>query len=199
MLQKLILHPRDFFSDFSSVKNQNHIIILLMLAGIERSFDRAMVKNLGDKWELGSVILFSVIMGALLGWLSFYIYAALVSWTSGWINSKISTKNVVEIIAYASVPLITSLVVLLFQIIIFENQMFQSSIFIVDYSFEYFAFYISLALQILLSVYSLIMFIIGLSVIQKISMAKATLNVFLPLLFFLTIAAVIIGIVEVLK
>src|SRR5690606_37035280 len=117
--------------------------------------------NKGDTSDPLSVIAFSVIIGALLGWISFYIYAGFISLMSGWIGKSMSVKSVVQIMAYGSVPMILSLVILAVQIAIFGNQIFQSQIFIADNSFENFL-YIALAfIPALLVLYSFFLFLIG--------------------------------------
>ncbi len=191
LLRLLLLRPFKFFQNFNEIRNENHIIILLTLAGITRGLDRAQVKSLGDKWELDGVLLFSIIMGVLLGWLSFYIYGAMVSGTSTWINGSITTKNAVAAMAYAAIPTIISMFFLFVQVMIFGNAVFQSEIFIDTFSIEWFAFYILSILELIFGIYSFILFAIGLAAIQKFSIAKGFLNALLPAIIFLAIIGIV--------
>lgn len=194
MIKTLLFEPRSFFRNFENFKNEKHIILLFCLAGIVRSFDRAIGKNQGDTWELSSIILFSVIVGALLGWISFYIYGGLISLTSGWIGKSISTESAMQIMAYAVIPMVFSLLILAVQILIFGNQLFQSQIFVNESSFEFYLFNGLLLLQVLLSLYSLYLFIVGISEVHQVSFGRATLYAFLPALGILVIVAVVLSI-----
>lgn len=197
MISELLLKPRQFYRNFESVYNHSHVVFLIVAAGIARAFDRAISKSQGDTWELASVIWFSIIIGALLGWMAFYIYAALVSWTSEWIGGKISTREAVGVMAYAAIPMVFSMIFLAVQIALYGNEVFQSE---VAYGIEDTHFYIYFGLflvQALLGLYSFILFVIGLSEIQNIGTGRALLNAFMPVLFLLAIAAVLIVVMSI--
>lgn len=198
MFKTLLLQPRTFFRHFDSVKNGKHVIILLVLAGISRAFDQAISNNKGDNADLLSVIAFSVILGGLLGWITFYIYAGFISFMSGWIGKSMSVKSVVQVMAYASVPMILSLVILGVQILIFGNQIFQSQIFIAGDSFEFFLYYALAFIPVLLGLYSFFVFLLGISEVHEVSLGKAAVHVLSPLVALVLIVVVLIAIFAVL-
>src|SRR5688500_17387510 len=81
LFTKLWTAPRSVFRLIHELRYEKYFYALLALAGIARAFDRSSMKNAGDTMELSSIIGISVIMGGLFGWFTYYIYAALVSWT----------------------------------------------------------------------------------------------------------------------
>ena len=192
MILKVLLAPREFYRHFPRSRNQTQIVILLILAGIARAFDRAIGKSQGDSWELGTIIVFSILIGGLLGWISFYVYAALVSWTSTWVGGRITGKATLEIMAYAAIPMIFSLVFLSLQMMIYGSRIFRSDDSFAEYDLNFFVYNGLLVIHALLSLYSFALFVIGLSEVQKISVGKAALNALSPIVFFLAIAAIVI-------
>ena len=90
---KIWRSPRRVFRYMHQRGIDDFVQTLLLLAGIFNAFDRAIEKNLGDSMSLLSVIGFSVFGGALLGWISYYLYAALLSWTGKWIGGRASSAT----------------------------------------------------------------------------------------------------------
>ncbi len=94
---KIWISPRMVFKYLNDYSYEKFVTILLILAGITRTFDRASTRGVGDNMSLGRVIILCVILGGLLGWITYYIYAAMISWTGKWLNGKgghkINIKN----------------------------------------------------------------------------------------------------------
>src|SRR5678815_4890564 len=103
---KIWTYPRQVFKFLDETYYDKFVTILLVLAGISRTFDRASLQNMGDKMSLGGVIAFCIVAGVLLGWISYYIYAALLSWTGKWLNGQGNTKSILRMLAHAMLPTI---------------------------------------------------------------------------------------------
>jgi len=104
ILIKIWSKPREIFRYINDNSIDKFTITLLFLAGITRSFDRAVSNNYGDNLSLLVLVLLAVTLGGLLGWLSIYIYAALLNWTGGWLKSKGNTDAIVRMLAHALIP-----------------------------------------------------------------------------------------------
>ena len=170
--------------------DENHydkfVTILLVLSGISRTFDRASIKNMGDQMSLGGVIATCIIAGGLLGWISYYLYAALLSWTGKWLKGQGNTKSILRMLAHAMIPTIVALIFLIPQIIIYGNEVFKSEGDIVSAGLtSNIMVYGSMILEFILGVWTIILAVIGLSVVQKISIGKSILNLLLPILVIL--------------
>lgn len=85
---KIWVTPRPIFQYIHDHQYQKYMVVLMVLAGIGSAFDRASSNNSGDDISLQLVIALSVVMGGLLGWISYYIYAALISWTGKWLGER---------------------------------------------------------------------------------------------------------------
>lgn len=113
--------------------------------------------------------------------MTFYIYAALLSWTGKWLNGVANTTSILRILAYAMFPTILSLVIVIFQIALFGNEMFQSEISLEDKGVLGQAFfYCSLLVEIALVIWTVCFVVVGISEVQKISIGKSILNILLP-------------------
>ncbi|MCB0661657.1 MAG: YIP1 family protein [Saprospiraceae bacterium] len=169
--------------------------ILLVLLGISSAFDRAAMRSAGDNVELIVIIVTCIVGGGLFGWISYYIYAGLLSWTGKWLKGEADTSQIYLILAYASIPGIVSLVFLIPQIAILGNGVFQANTELVTSNLiEEIIFYGAEILEFLLALYSIVLSVIGVSVAQNFPIGKAILNVLLPILIIVLPLALIIGI-----
>ncbi|NRB48231.1 MAG: YIP1 family protein [Saprospiraceae bacterium] len=183
---KIWTRPRAVLQYVHDFQYEKFVAPLLVLAGIARAFDRAADRGLGDSLSLIALIITCLISGGLLGWLSYYIYAALVSWTGKWLNAHGDTASILRVIAYAMIPAILALALLAVQIGIYGIEVFKADGDI--YSGGITAniiFYGSAVLEIILGITSLVFCVIGVSIVQQLSTAKTILNLLLPILIFL--------------
>lgn len=180
---KIWTSPRQVLKFINNNHYDKFVNILLVFSGISSAFDRASLKDLGDKIPLSGVIAISIIAGGLLGWISYYIYAALLSWTGKWINGKGNTESILRMISYAMIPTIIALILLIPQIVIYGNEMFKADGDILSAGLiSNIIVYGSLLLEFILGIWTLIFIVIGISEVQKLSIGKSILNLLLPVL-----------------
>lgn len=173
--------PKAVLAYINEYKYDKYVTILLVLAGIKGSFDNASSKNLGDKMSLILILGTCIIMGALIGWIAYYIFAALLSLTGKWLDGRANTQSMLRIGAYASIPSIITLVLLIPQIGIYGIEIFRSDGDILSQGLiPNIVFYFSIAIEAVLSICSLVFLIIGISVVQNFGYGKAFLNFLLP-------------------
>lgn len=193
LLTKIWTSPREVFKFINTYKYDKHVTILLILGGITRTFDRASLKNMGDNFSLFGVIAFCIIIGALFGWITYYIYSALISWTGKWINAKGNTDSILRVLSYALIPSILSLLLLIPQIAIYGNEIFKSD---GDLSsggiISTIIVYGSMFIEFTLGIWSLALCVIGISEVQKLSIGKSILNLLLPAIVIMTPILIIV-------
>ncbi|MCM4162404.1 MULTISPECIES: Yip1 family protein [unclassified Arenibacter] len=189
--------PRKVFKFINDNHYDKYVNGLLFFAGISSAFDRASLKNSGDNLSLIAILALCIIVGGLLGWISYYIYAALLSWTGKWINGEGDTKSILRIISYAMTPAIIALIFLIPQIGIYGNEMFKSdgdisSAGIVANIFVY----SSMILEFILGIWTIVFCVVGVSEVQKLSIGKSIVNLILPLLVFAIPIMIIVLIIK---
>ena len=183
---KIWLSPKLVFQYIHENEYDKFVPVLLVLAGISRSFNRASLKGVGDELSLGAVVAICVLFGGLLGWIFYYFYAGLLSWTGKWLGGKGDVQSLLRITAYAMIPVSISLLLLIPEIAFFGNGVFQSDIEVyTDGPVSEMVFYGIVVFELILTLTALIFMVIGISVAQEISIGKSVLNLILPILVIL--------------
>lgn len=192
---KIWTEPRKVFKFINDTQYEKYLYILLIFAGIVRAFDRASSKDMGDDSSLFSILFSCIVFGGMLGWISYYIYAALLSWTGKWLNGAGNTSSIYRILAYAMIPSILGLIFLFLQIAVFGQDYFKSN---TDYLESNIVgsivFWSAFTMEILLSLASFVFMVIGLSEVQKFSIGKAIVNLLLPIAFIVVPIVLIVSI-----
>ena len=197
LLAKIWTSPREVFQFLNTYKYDKHVNTLLILAGIARSFDRASSKNMGNNFSLWGIIAFCIIGGALFGWITYYLYAALISWTGKWLNGKGNTDSILRVLSFALLPSIVSLVFLIPQILVYGNEIFKSEGDISNGGIvSNIIVYSSIVLEFVLGIWTFVLCVIAISEAQQLSIGKSILNVLLPAIIFVAIILTIVLIVN---
>jgi hypothetical protein len=179
--------PRLVFKYINDRRYDKFVIVLLLLSGISRAFDRASLRDMGDKMSLGEILVISIVAGGIFGWMTFYIYAALVSWTGKWLKGKGNTKAVLRMLAYAMLPSVLALVFMIPQIAIYGNEMFRSDGDITSAGLpSNILVYGSMVVEFALGILTIVFCVIGTSEVQKLPIGKSILNLLLPAILILT-------------
>ena len=192
---KIWTEPRRVFKFINDTQYEKYLYILMIFAGIVRAFDRASSKDMGDHSSLLTIVFSCIIGGGMLGWISYYIYAALLSWTGKWLNGAGNTSSIYRMMAYAMIPSIMALVFVFLQIAVYGQGYFKSNTdFLESNIIRSIVFWISFSMEMLLSFASLVLMVIGLSEVQKFSIGKAIVNLILPIAFIVVPIVLIVSI-----
>ena len=195
---KIWTSPRKVFKYIVNSNYRKYSATLLVLAGISNIFFQSINKNLGNNFSLLGIILFCIIAGGLLGWMSFYFYAALLSWTGKWLKGEGNTDSFVRIISYAMIPSIVAMLLLIPQIYILGADLFTA-----NHNFEGasvlsrmisgIVLMITGVLQMILGIWTMVLCVIGISEVQEFSIGKSILNMLIPgLLLFAIVLSIIL-------
>ncbi len=180
---KIWTNPRQVLKFINEYHYDKYLYVLLFFAGISRSLDRVNHKQYGDDASSLKILTLSIIIGGLLGWISYYVYSALISWTGEWLNGKGDTKSILRIIAYAMIPTIIGLIMLIPQLSIYGNEIFKENGDTISAGLiSNIIFYGSRIIQGVLGIFSLVFIVIGISEVQKLSIGNSILNLLLPIL-----------------
>jgi hypothetical protein len=179
ILKNIWFRPSKVLKLIIASKNRDNVYVLLFLGGIAYSFYKAI-----NRGELGfssiyHMVIFRGILGGLLGWLVFYIFTSLLSFTGEWIGGKAEGDQYRTVLAWSMIPAIVGLFLLIPGYMIFGEGLFSNTQEI--YQFEYISFYSGFKiLYFILNVWSVIIFIKGIKIIQNFSTLRAIGNLFLP-------------------
>ena len=180
---KIWTSPKKVFTYVVDNGYDKYATYILILVSVLGSFNNAIAKSLGGDMNLFALTLLSVFVGGLFGYFSYYIYAALLSWTGNMLGGEAGTGSIIDIVAYAMIPAIIAALLLTIQIILFGTEIFETygefsqweligKTILSGTSFA----------QAILNTWSLVLLVVGLSVAQNFSIGKAILNVIMPFL-----------------
>jgi hypothetical protein len=178
---KIWMSPRQVFKFIIENGYTKFTTILLILGGITSALNSASTRYIGDIMPLWSVLIVCLIGGGIFGWLYFYIYAVLLSWTGKWMKGVGTTKSLFRMISYALIPSLLVLFTFILRIVLIGNEEFQRNVDVFDSGFLIIAlFSFSLFVEIVTGVWTLVILVIGISEVQKLSIGKSIVNLILP-------------------
>lgn len=184
LLTEIWIKPTLVFKYLFKTNPEKYVWPLMITAGavggLEKGLEKAGEYN---SFAFGYVI-GTLLGGALLGWISIYIYAWLLSlFGSGFLNGKAEPKAFRTVIAWSNIPSICTVVLTFISAVLYGNKLNDINL---ELTQTEAIFMIVLGLlQLGLSIWSLVLNIIGTMHIQNFKAGKATLNVLLP---FITLA-----------
>ncbi len=180
---KIWTAPRMVFKFIEAHKYEGNQTILLVIAGIAGALQRASDRSLGDDADLLMVIVTSLVAGVLTAFIFYPFYALLVSWTGKWLKGKADTASVLRVFAFSSIPSIFVLILTVLAILFLGKEFFLSETSLLFESTPHTIIFLGLLIpQVILAIWSLILFVIGLSEVQQFSILKAIINIILPIL-----------------
>ena len=204
IFSKIWMSPRMVFK-FVTDSNYNGLTTsLLIFAGIFNALYSASFRNIGDQMSLPIVLIVCLIGGGIFGWIYFYLYAALLSWTGKWLKGAGNTRSLLRMMSLAFIPSLVLILLFIVRIALYGNEVFQSNIDIFAKGAPTIAAYAFFTfVETAIGVWTLGILIIGISEVQKLSIWKSILNMILPIIIvmaaFLPIAALAFVIRELLN
>ena len=170
--------------------------LILILAAISIAISRVLETSLGDSKSLLEIIGYSVIGGATIGYLFLLLYIKLIHWTGKLFNAKGEFKSIHKAFAAATLPLAFRTLSFCILILLFGNEIFQSHFNVAFLSnSEALIYQAILALDFILIIWTLVLIIISLRIVQEISIIKSVFNYLLPAVILMTLlmAIAVIG------
>lgn len=171
-----------------------YVTSLLVLNGITNALDRNNLLLTNHK-SISTVFLIVVlIIGGIFGPLLGNAYAASLNWTGDWLNGKAKTDQFLTVIAWSTIPYVFSLVLLIPKLLFLDDGLFRIDM--SDLTNPKSVIYIVIAFfELALFIWSLVILVKGIALIQKFSYGKAILNVVLPVLVLIILIIIIFGII----
>lgn len=181
LIGSIWLKPTDTLNYLLNNAPEKLVIPLFMLGGVVRSWDKA-IERASEDADLFFNLGLATLIGLFFGWITYYIWAWALSVTAEWIGGKASPKNYRTILAWGLIPSICSLIIIGIQFNFFKEQLISDDI-INTSSLMTTLFLLSLLVELALGIWSLVIIVKGISIIQNFSIGQSILNIILPILF----------------
>ncbi|NMM47500.1 Yip1 family protein [Marinigracilibium pacificum] len=189
---KIWTQPRMVLEFIDKKEYDKWLFPILILLGINGSLENFINNDWGGIFtNVGVSILFGIIVGGLLGWISYYIFAAFLSFTGKWLGGEANTYDLFRMNTYAAIP--SAFTILLF-IPVYAIYALYGSDYLNEVS-QNLLYYIAFIgfITFGIAVWSLVLTVVGISVTQKFSIGRSIGNIVLAF-FMLLISAIPIGI-----
>lgn len=158
------------------------LFVLSLIYGLPMMFYYAQNASLGQTSRLSTILLIALIGAVIVGYIGINIGSALLYFTGKWIGGKATFKQVRASVAYSNVTNLVSIAIWLVLM-----SMFKTSVFMSDFpyasSLGNFALLMNtiFLVQLVVAVWSVVIFIASLSETQGFSSFKAVINTLLPI------------------
>ena len=178
----ICIKPRATIQKIVDKNPEDSVILLACLAGISNVLLRANDRGMGDTMELFDIILLSLILGPFSGVISLYVGSYLIHWTGKWIGGTSSLQNIRAAMAWASIPMVLTLLLLIPEIIVFGEEMYTTQTPIMDSSTSLLYAFVIFGVGVIygiLGIWSFILYLHCLGQVQGFSLLKTFGNILL--------------------
>ncbi|MGF1923988.1 MAG: hypothetical protein ACQUHE_07385, partial [Bacteroidia bacterium] len=90
VVTQIWIYPRKVFRYINETGYNKYFSLILFVCGIVGVLQRKLYSGV-EQGEVFGEIVMAVIFGGLLGWISFYVYASLISFTGQWLGGSTKT------------------------------------------------------------------------------------------------------------
>lgn len=109
-----------------------HVLLLSALSGITQVFDNASFRSIGDNLPLASIVGMALVAGPIAGFLSLYIGAFVIGLVGRMLGGQATSTELRAAMAWAAVPGVMTLLLLVPQIALIGNEVFSTDTPILD-------------------------------------------------------------------
>lgn len=173
--------PRDTIRKIVSYNPDYCFPILCWIYGLPLLLQFAQNFSLGESLPVYAIILIALVVSPIIGMILMSIIAGLLLWTGRWIHGEGNYKEIRSAVAWANVPHIVTILTWIILMCLFGNETFFNSFPRGPLTYgEYGAVMGLFIIQLVVSVWSLVIFLKGLGEVQGFSAWKALLNLIIP-------------------
>ena len=160
------------------------VLALAALAGIANTLSRASSKNMGDRMDTLSIILFSITLGPIYGIFGLYVISAVTRSAGHMLGGTASALHMRAVLAWASLPIACELALWVPKLILGGSEMFTKRTPTLDAKPDLNTyFWAILVVEILLIFWTFVIALKGIALAQKFSSWKALTNILLTFIF----------------
>jgi hypothetical protein len=190
VFKKLLTAPKEAFTFIDEYRFEKHSILLIILFGISYCMDTAIDKQWGNNSSLLSLFFIITICGSIGGYLYINLYAMLLGVTGNWLKGKAIINDFLRVLPYAMLPSAIGIIHIILAIFLSGIDVFTNVEQIAEYSpIIGLLVGILLIFKGILGIWSFVLMVLAVSVIQKFSIGRALANVMLPAVLIVSVIA----------
>lgn len=174
--------PKETIRGILNTNPDSKLFLLSLIYGLPMMFYFCQGASLGQTYNLSTILLLSILGACVLGYLGLNLGAFLIFMTGKWVGGKANFKQVRASVAYSNVTNLVSIALWLLL-----AGLFKQSVFLADFAYVsslgHFAVIMNaiFVIQLVVGVWSLIIFVASLSETQGFSILRSIINTLLPI------------------
>lgn len=176
------LHPKQTIQEIIDTNAQYAVIPLTILYGIWNSLTKASNNEMGDKYELSSILFGSILSGTIGGLITLYVLGWLLKISGTWLGGKATTEHLRAALAWSVIPVICALPLCFVDIALYGNEIFSSET--PTITANPIPFFVLLAIQFILACWASVLMFMCIAQVQGFSFWKAIGNFMLAVVLF---------------
>ncbi len=174
--------PRATIRSIVATGSTRFFPILATIYGFPALIYLAQVWALGDFYSPWAVLLVSMILAPFLGYINIWIWSKFLLWTGDWIQGAGDEKAIRSAVAWTVVPHIGNICVWFLLAALMWPLIFSMGAVARDIAIYAM---VGMGLQLVFSVWSLVIFVAALAEVQKISVLRAVANIVLAFMLLM--------------
>jgi len=172
--------PRKTIRQIVYTDPKRYFNYLAFLFGVAGSLGKLSDRNAGDLMSLLWIFAIVLTLGGLGGFISIYFYGAITEWVGSLFGGVARSKDVRAAILWSNLPVMISYILWIPLILFYGEEMFTSITPQIDQS--PFLLLFSGLIQLVLGIWSIILYVICLSEVHKFSIWRSIATILLPVL-----------------
>jgi len=121
----LWLDPKGTIRHILETGPHKHYPMLIALGGVAQTFSVAATMGLGDKMSFMEIVIVSLLMGPISGWLTILIRGWLLTWVGGWLGGAAIRAQTRVSLAWSWAPMVYFSPLWGVKYILFKNETFM--------------------------------------------------------------------------
>ncbi len=189
--------PRKTIREVVTYNPDHRLWILSFIFGVGSLLGISQSYSMGHIGHLSMIILLSVILAPIWGYIMFSVGSFFVSFTGKWIGGHGNYKQIRSSMAWSNVPMIVNVICWFLLITIFGSDLFKD--FPGGYLLsggEFWLLFSLLIIQLTVGIWSIILYIISLSEVQMFSIIKSIVNLIIAFIFIAIVIFIAINLAE---
>lgn len=192
LFRNIWLHPTATLRYILRHCPEKYVHALFLLGGAVRGMERAVASDSGEHLNFFLRLGIAVIGGAIGGWIGYHIYVWAMRVTGRWLKGNGSFNQIRTVMAWSLVPIICTIVLYALQFLLFGQDVLTR-----DLNFDNIAYSVGLIVMgligITLGIWSLVILVKGVALVNGFSAGRAFLNVVLPIVIMIGLVLLVVG------
>ncbi len=181
--------PTQTIRDIVKKNPSMHLMALSAIYGFPVVVHGAQFLSLGESLPTWLILVIVVLLSPLIGFIGISFWSLLIKWTGSWIGGKANYKNVRAAVAWSNVPNLVNVLLWILLAFTIGSTLFSPASNTGEVTIGIARIVTMIfAVQVIISVWSFVIFVMALAEVQGFSALRALGNILIPCLLFVVLA-----------